>query len=31
VGGDDDLLEAAITAYGLRRKDVEPLLIWAAD
>jgi hypothetical protein len=27
----DHLLELAISAYGLRRIDVEPLLIWAAE
>jgi hypothetical protein len=27
----DELLESAIAAYGLRRKDVEPLLMWAAE
>jgi hypothetical protein len=27
----EDLLEAAIAAYGLRRPEVEPLLAWAAD
>jgi hypothetical protein len=27
----DELLDVAIAAYGLRRADVEPLLIWAAE
>jgi hypothetical protein len=31
AGAPDDLLDLAIAAYGLRRKDVEPLLIWAAE
>ena len=27
----DEVLELAIAAYGLRRKDVEPLLVWTAE
>jgi hypothetical protein len=27
----DELLDAVIEAYGVARKDVEPLLTWAAD
>jgi hypothetical protein len=27
----DDLLDAVMEAYGLRRKDVEPLLVWTAE
>jgi hypothetical protein len=32
AGGDaDELLDLAVDAYGLRRKDIEPLLAWAAE